>query len=308
MREARRLGWLTAAIAAAALLVVVVALTVVATRLSWGLPSFAELARACQGFALAHVDTGSILVLVLGSVSLASIVLAGRSLVRGITAARRFERELARFARPESPGVWRLDTDWPMAFCAGLHRPKVYVSRGALELLDERQRQAVVAHEAHHAARRDPLRLLIARAVSDGLFFLPVLRRLADRCAALAEVAADEAAVRATGSVQPLASVLLLVESHPEPTAVGIAPERVDHLLGRRARFDLPVLMLLGSLALTGLLAAVTVRVAQMTDHASVSIPQLAAELCMVAMAMAPIVLGAGGLLGARHVLRGRRR
>ena len=38
---------------------------------------------------------------------------------------------------------------------------------GALERLGEDELAAVVAHEAHHAARRDPLRILVARAIGD---------------------------------------------------------------------------------------------------------------------------------------------
>ncbi len=80
----------------------------------------------------------------------------------------------------------------PLAFCAGLLRPRVYVSTGALERLGEAELAAVVAHEAHHAARRDPLRILVARAIGDA-YSLGALPR---REQALAELAADAAVVR----------------------------------------------------------------------------------------------------------------
>ena len=72
------------------------------------------------------------------------------------------QREVARPAGVgSSPGAS------PLAFCAGLLRPRVFVSEGALARLGARALTAVVAHEGHHAARRDPLRILIARAIGD---------------------------------------------------------------------------------------------------------------------------------------------
>ena len=80
----------------------------------------------------------------------------------------------------------------------------------------------MVAHEGHHADRRDPLRILIARAIGDAYS----VRALPSRERALAELAADAAAVR-SGGVAALAGALLAFE-----TEGGIAPERVDRLAG----------------------------------------------------------------------------
>jgi hypothetical protein len=248
-----------------------------------------------------------VLVLVLGSVSLATVVLGLRAVIRQLRASRRFERELALLG--PVPGAARarvIDDDEPNAFCIGLLRPRVYVSRAALALLSEEERAAVLAHEAHHARRRDPLRLLVARALAEGLFFLPAVRRLPERYAALAELAADEVAAGERGGRRALASALLAFDEHPGPVAVGIAPERVDHLLGRRPRWELPTLLLLGGVATIGALLAITVRLAEATDHATIGLPALAAQACMLAMAIAPVALGAMGLLGGRRVIRGR--
>ena len=51
----------------------------------------------------------------------------------------------------------------PEAFCAGFLRPRVYVSRGAVELLTPDELRAVLQHEHHHWRMRDPLRLASAR-------------------------------------------------------------------------------------------------------------------------------------------------
>src|SRR4051794_29773313 len=71
------------------------------------------------------------------------------------------------------------DDPTPQAFCAGYVRQRVYISTGALALLSEPELAAVRAHDRHHAASRDPLRLACARVCSHALFFLPALRRAA---------------------------------------------------------------------------------------------------------------------------------
>jgi hypothetical protein len=246
-------------------------------------------------------------VLVLGSVTLATVALGARAVVRQVRAGWRFERGLQVLG--PLPGVARayvVDQEEPRAFCIGLLRPRTYVSRAALELLGDDERAAVLAHESHHARRRDPLRLLVARALAEGLFFLPAVRRLPERYAALAELAADRAATAEAGGRRALASALLAFDEHPCPAAVGIAPERVEHLLGQRPRWELPTLLLLGALATIGALVAVTLRLADATAHATVGLPALAAQACALAMALAPIAIGAMAVLGG-HRLRRRR-
>ena len=133
----------------------------------------------------------------------------------------------------------------PIAFCSGLLRPALHVSDGALAALGERELRAVVEHEAHHARRRDPLRLLAAQTAEDVFGFLPPLRGLARRQAALADLAADRAAVAAIGSPAPLAGALLAFD---DP-----APERVDHLLGRPLAGVAPGALAAAALAVAGL-------------------------------------------------------
>jgi Zn-dependent protease with chaperone function len=138
----------------------------------------------------------------------------------------------------------------PLAFCAGLLRPALYVSDAALARLGEPELRAVIEHEAHHARRRDPLRQVAAQTAADAFGFLPPLRGLARSTAALADLAADAAAVAAVGSRAPLAAALLALE---EP-----APERVDHLLGRPVA-AVPPGVLAGAVVAVAALAAVAV-------------------------------------------------
>jgi Peptidase family M48 len=175
---------------------------------------------------------------------------AARSLVRQVAAQRRLARLPVRERRAiGGRAVAVVGGSQPRAFCAGLLRPRVCVTEVALARLTPAELRAVVEHEACHARRRDPLRLAVAQVAADGFGFLAPLRRLPAGQAAVADLAADAAAVAALGSPQPLAAALMRLR---EPT-----PERVDHLLGRPPRaphratsaFALAALAALGALA-----------------------------------------------------------
>src|SRR5207248_11431481 len=115
-------------------------------------------------------------------------------------AHRRLRRELPVVgALPGEADVTVLAHDGVQAFCAGLLRPRVYVSAGALRELCDQELRAVLAHERMHRARRDPLRIVTARLLGNALFFAPAVRALARRYDALAELAADEHALAAVG-------------------------------------------------------------------------------------------------------------
>lgn len=155
------------------------------------------------------------------AVSLGGAVLIGAAAARiawlGVTAARRV-RELARIPVPPelamvataigTAQVVCLATGDRVAFCAGLWRPRVYVSLGAVQRLDADELAAVLAHENAHARRRDPLRGLVRRAGADVLFFAPLARRWDRHRRMGAELAADRAAVAHVGA-PALAGALL---------------------------------------------------------------------------------------------------
>lgn len=303
MTEGRAVFALWGATALAGLTLTAAAALVAVTRVDFALPTLAELAAACRRWLLPHADPASLVVLATGGLGAAAMVAGLRSAGRQLAATRRFQARLPVIRRlPATPEVAVVASPTPDAFCAGLLRPRVYVSTAALAALSTPELAAVLAHERHHARRRDPLRLLIARSVGEGLFFLPVLRRLAERYAALAELGADEAARRATGGPKLLARALLIFDSHPRAAAVGISRQRVDCLLGARPRWELPVLLLAAGAVILAVLGAVAIGLAQFMEHAALPLPVVVAQACMAAMAILP-----PGLLAAA-ALAGRRR
>jgi Zn-dependent protease with chaperone function len=175
-------------------------------------------------------------------------------------------RELAALPRASAPpsllaaahsaGVTRLcclaGTD-RTAFCAGFLRPRVYLTT-AIATLGPNELAAVLAHEAAHARRRDPLRRLITRAAADVVFWFPLLRWWLHRHVENTEVYADKAAIDHAGR-QGLAAALLAAGQPPvaAPAMAGATETRIAHLLGD----DLPVRRPPANLVLLSLLGAV---------------------------------------------------
>jgi Zn-dependent protease with chaperone function len=228
---------------------------------------------------------------------------AVRSVLRQLRAHRRFLRGLrvGDYAGAHSRGVVVVRDRRALAFCAGFIRPRVYVSTGALDALDEVQLEAVLTHERHHARCRDPLRLLAARVAFDGLFFVPVLRHLAERYHAFAELAADRASVGRHGRA-PLASALLVLGEGATPGMVaGIAPERVDHLLGRAARWELPTALVAASVLVLVGIAGVVLAVDRALEGSAVNLSLVLSQSCMVVMAALSAALLASAALAYRR-------
>jgi Zn-dependent protease with chaperone function len=120
------------------------------------------------------------LVLALAAIGLAIVLRAARSLATHAIAARRFQHAVAGAPVMGTAAV-RMRGERPVAFCAGLMTPRVYVSEGAVSTLERDELHAVLAHEEHHRRRRDPLRLLAVGCLADALFFLSAIARLRDR-------------------------------------------------------------------------------------------------------------------------------
>ncbi|MEK7516784.1 MAG: M56 family metallopeptidase [Patescibacteria group bacterium] len=95
-----------------------------------------------------------------------------------------------------------------LCFCAGLLRPRMYISRGALQALSREELVAVLAHEYHHLRKWDPLRSAFLRALKNALFFIPVVHYLERRHEVAKEVSADAEAMRRGQGKLVLASAL----------------------------------------------------------------------------------------------------
>lgn len=131
--------------------------------------------------------------------------------------------------------VESVDSSVPHAFCAGVLRPRIFITRELLRQLRPQELDAVLLHEEHHRQHRDPQRYLLRRAAADVLFFLPLLRWWAEYAGQSAELQADRAALMRLGP-KPLASALWTLtvgtSSPSSPGFHGSTELRAAQLLG----------------------------------------------------------------------------
>jgi beta-lactamase regulating signal transducer with metallopeptidase domain len=237
----------------------------------------------------------AVIIVVLALLGAVVTVRALLGAARELAAARRFDRRLAAQRRPHPGGALVIDDDRPHAFCAGLLRPRVYVTSGALAILDEPALGAVLTHERHHARRRDPLRLATSRILARAMFFLPAARELGLRHQALAEMSADESAINAApGNRSALARAMLsFTDSSEGGDSVGIDPARVDYMLGEPPSWRFPVVICLAALGLLALVVVTAVLLGrEAAGSATLAPPFLSAQPCVVVLAIIPTAVG----------------
>src|SRR3984885_12196247 len=255
----------------------------------------------------ANIDAVVIVLLaVLGSVVTARALTGA---LREVRASRRFQRLLVQSEPRPLHGALLIADPQPLAFCAGLLRPRVYVSSGAVAILDEEALGAVLAHERHHARRRDPLRLAAGRVLAEALFFLPGLAALVERQQAPAELSADESAGTVAPANRPaLAHAMLSFSDPPGSSRGGIDPARVDYLLGDPPSWRFPLILCVGAASVLLLLVAVAVLAGRVASgSATLALPFLSHQPCIVVLAAIPTGLGVLGV-NYRRRLRPRPR
>jgi Zn-dependent protease with chaperone function len=107
------------------------------------------------------------------------------------------------------PPVRLLDLDSPLVYCAGVRRPTIHLSRGAVDLLDAAELQAALAHELAHVGRRDPERSWVVLGLRGLMAYNPTFQVLARTLARDAERLADEPAAELGADRLALAAALL---------------------------------------------------------------------------------------------------
>lgn len=299
-RDVGRLFLLDVGFALGGLVTVVVALAAAARTVQVSAYAAHSVVVAGHNFTYPQLNFPAAVVLALAGLGLLVVLVTTRVAVQEIRTQRRFIRAL-RPCQPLDghPHVSVIADLNPQAFCAGYWHPRVYVSTGVLEGLDPAARGAMLAHELHHRACRDPARLAVLRVLGRSLFFLPAIGSMAKRYAALAELAADRAAVTASsGDTAPLARAMLASGAAGDRSVVGIAPERVDQLMGSPPHWRVPFLLL--GVALVTISAAILVDLhAASTASVGVTLnlPLFSSQPCILVLAILPAVVVLGAVL-----------
>jgi Zn-dependent protease with chaperone function len=157
----------------------------------------------------------------------AGTVLALRSLWQQHRATRRLAGHVRANQLPATPevdaasqraglagAVDLVDSPEAWSFTYGLRGPRVAMSSQLAASASANELDAVLAHERYHVRNRDPLKVVVARALPSAFFFLPALGHLRKRYLTGRELAADRRAVDATGR-RPLAAALYRVVAGP---------------------------------------------------------------------------------------------
>jgi Zn-dependent protease with chaperone function len=196
-------------------------------------------------------------------------ILAGRVLTYGIHTivvilrAVRLSLVLSGASYKALMGCLVLPVEAPQAYVLGILKPRVYVSQGLLEQTNEDDLAPVLAHERAHAARRDPLRRLIASA---GLVLhLPGIDHLLNRLLTRTqEMAADADAARTVGDRVRVAEALVRFARLQGPVRAaamkfgsGDLEARVRELLDPHQRRGLSAVALVGCSAACCLFALI---------------------------------------------------
>ena len=174
---------------------------------------------------------GSVLVVaVLGRITWCT----GMAMARARCRRARHDDVLAMVARPGPAGVRLIDDEHPAVYRLP-GRGRIVMTTGALRCLDDRQMEAVLAHERAHLSGRHHLVLTFAGALKDAFpavgFFAIAARQIGERI----EVAADDAAIRRQHRLT-LAGALLAVATAGVPAgALGAggtaAAQRIRRLI-----------------------------------------------------------------------------
>ncbi len=264
-----------------------------------------------QGLSYPAANINAIVILLLAGLGSVVTVRALGGTIRESRASRRFARAVSSRQLETLRGAVVVPDAQPRAFCAGLLRPRVYVSAGAVALLDEAALNAVLAHERHHARRRDPLRFAAGRVLAHALFFLPELGLLVERQQALAELSADESAVdRVPAQRSALARAMLSFADAPTSGGGGgIDPARIDYLLGEPPSWRFPALLCVAAVGVLALLVTVAVLAGRVASgSATLALPFLSRQPCILVLAVIPAALGViAASLGRRLAVRSPR-
>lgn len=122
--------------------------------------------------------------------------------------------------------VYVVNSDKAFAFCFGIRRPKIYISIPFIEIMNEKELEAVLLHERYHLNNRDSLTMLLASTIQLLFPFFPVVSDLLVQYKVSREIEADKEAIKGLGESLPVISVLkklLAVTAPAFATASAIA-------------------------------------------------------------------------------------
>jgi Zn-dependent protease with chaperone function len=143
--------------------------------------------------------------------------LVGRALPDGIAAASGGAPGAGAIGRRHAEAVV-LDDPRPAAYCVAGRPAAIVLTSGALQVLDQPQLGAVLAHERAHLAHGDHLLQTLTQGLAAAFPGVPLFTRGAAEVARLTEMGADDTAARASSRPALVAALLAIATGTVIPT------------------------------------------------------------------------------------------
>lgn len=213
--------WLVVPVSWVAAVVMAVLTATEPFALSWPGPGQAR-AQALAGPPV----PGGRMVAVAGLMLAAALVLRACQCLAGEMLGRRrgSRQHAALVAATGRPGPARdvvvLDHDDPAVYCLASGRNRIVVSAGALAALTPEQTRAVLAHERAHLRCRHHAMLILTTALARAFPKVPLLAQAGGQLGVLAELAADDDAVRRHRPEDLAAALVIVAGARPRPAAL----------------------------------------------------------------------------------------
>lgn len=117
------------------------------------------------------------------------------------------------------------------SFCFGFLNPKIIITSGLVSRLTQKELEAVLLHGQAHLKNKDPLKLLIGKAVASMFFFLPIFRELYRNMEAANELIADSWTAEVQKDTVFLRGALRKIIAQPQVTFATVpAISHPDHI------------------------------------------------------------------------------
>src|SRR5215831_6044134 len=167
---------------------------------------------------------------------------------------------VAATGRPgDEPDVVIVDHDAPAVYCLPCGRHQIVISASALAALTPEQLRAVLAHERAHLRRHHHVILALATALARAFPRVPLLSQAQPKLAVLAEMAADDAAIRRHRRDDLAAALVALATTGARPATLAASGPEAIVRLQRILATQQPRIRLARLAAIAGLIPPVVV-------------------------------------------------
>jgi Zn-dependent protease with chaperone function len=198
----------------------------------WRMVIFKDTTDQCQNSLLIH-GWHLALLLITTSLVIISATRTINTLVTDLRASRKIRAQLAQnqktlpsdlkslLKKSALPPIVFFTDKQPLAFSFGLIKPSIAISEPLYRISSDLELQAILLHEKYHVDKKHTLKALIAKAIANGFFFLPLAKALWEGFVKTNELAADAQVIAELGGSLALTSALLTVlRSKVEPSLV----------------------------------------------------------------------------------------